>query len=93
MEVYNHNLATKDEDNLYLKFKFNQYAEQAWSQKGEPIQGMKVLSEKNCVKFAQDVLAKWKKLTKEENDSYIEQNFKEIFSKQHVDKKLGMNFT
>ena len=40
-----------------------------------------MLSKKGAVKFSREVLKSWKKLTTEENESWINQNFDEIWGK------------
>ena len=50
---------------------FNKFAEQAWDEKGNPIQGKLLLSKKGARKYATEVLAKWDKLDPEETESYI----------------------
>ncbi len=39
----------------------------------------KVLSQKDAKKFSKEILAKWKSLDDEENKSYLEQNFDQIW--------------
>ena len=93
MAVYNHASATDEDNERYLHTLFNKMGEQAWDEKGNKLDGVKVLTPKETKKFAMQVLADWKRLTPEENDSYIEQNFDEIYNRQEFDKKIGMNFS
>ena len=92
MAIYNHDSATDEDNERYLRTLFNRLGEQAWDEKGNKIDGVKVLTPKETKKFAMQVLANWKRLTPEENESYIEQNYEEIYSKQEFDRKVGMNF-
>lgn len=69
--TYTHASNNKDDDDRYLRIMFKKYAEQAWDEKGHQIEGKKALSKKGAQKFATEVLANWKKLTAEENESYI----------------------
>lgn len=62
---------------------FNKFAEQAWDEKGNMIKDQKVLSKKGARKFSHDVLANWKKFSNEENESYLQQNFDEIWNKSN----------
>ena len=39
------------------------------------IKDAKVLSKKGALKFSKEILENWKKLTSEENESYLQQNF------------------
>ena len=71
LAIYNHASASEEDNKKYLKLVFNKFAEQAWDQSGHPIENVKVLTKKNLIRFSEDVLANWKKLTPEENDSYI----------------------
>ena len=45
------------------------------------IKDQKVLSKNSALKFAHAVLGNWKKFSQEENDSYLQQNFEEIWNK------------
>lgn len=45
------------------------------------IKDSKVLSKSGSRKFARTVLANWKKFSNEENDSYLQQNFDDIWNK------------
>ena len=51
---------------------FDKYSEQAWNDKGQQIDGSKVLSQKSAKKFAKAILEKWKNLDQEASQSYIE---------------------
>lgn len=79
--TYNHAQNNQDDDHRYIKVQFGKFAEQAWDEKGNMLKDQKVLSRKGTMKFAHTVLANWKKFTNEENDSYIQQNFDEIWNK------------
>lgn len=84
LAIYNHVGASKEDDDRFLKLTFLRYAEQAWDDKGQPLKDTKVLSKKSAEKFSRDVLSNWKKLTSEENESYLQQNFESIFEKQNM---------
>ena len=71
MAIYNHEAATQEDNARYLKTVFQRNAEQAWDDKGHPIADQKVLTEQETIKFAKEVLTNWKKLTADENESYI----------------------
>ena len=84
MATYNHPVdATTytEDDERYIKMTFQKYAEQAWDDKGNPIPEKKVLSQKSTKKFSKIILAQWKQLDEESNDSYIEQNFDDTWTK------------
>ena len=70
-----------EDDERYIKMIFQKFAEQAWDDKGNPIPDKKVLSQKSTKKFAKIILAQWKQLDDEANDSYIEQNFDDTWNK------------
>jgi hypothetical protein len=75
MATYNHDeTATtyNDEDERYIKMEFLKFAEQAWDNKGNQIPESKVLSSKSTKKFSKEILANWKKLDDESNESYLE---------------------
>ena len=63
---------------------FAKYSEQAWDSKGQMIKDTKVLSKKGALKLSKDILNTWKNLTDEENESYIQQNFEQIWNKIEV---------
>ena len=89
MATYNHvgNDSYNDDDERYIKLIYNKFSEQAWDDNGKPIKDKKVLSKKGTKKFASEILATWKKFSQEETDSYIEQNFDNIwgnYSKKDV---------
>ena len=88
--TYTHASNSKEDDDRYLRIMFKKYAEQAWDEKGHQIEGKKALSKKGAMKFASEVLASWKKLTQEENESYIQQNFDNIWSKFDTSPKKDM---
>ena len=71
MAIYNHDGASEEENDRFLKTIFNRNAEQAWDEKGTKLEGIKVLTKKESIKFAQEILSNWKKLSPEENESYI----------------------
>ena len=48
------------------------------------IKDTKVLSKKGALKLSKDILKTWKNLTDEENESYIQQNFEQIWNKCEV---------
>lgn len=78
---YNHDMQNQEDDKRYLKIQFNKFAEQAWDEKGNMLKNQKALSKHGARKFSHDVLANWKKFSNEENDSYLQQNFDEIWNK------------
>ena len=43
--------------------------------------------------MSRDVLTNWKKLTSDETQSYLDQNFDQIYDKVKVEHGSGMNFT
>ena len=90
--TYSHAGNNKEDDDRYLRIKFKKYAEQAWDEKGNQIKGQISLSKKGAQKFAAEVLQNWKGLTKEENESYIAQNFENIWSNNvsSAKKDMGM---
>ena len=92
MTTYTHaNSDTYSEDDeRYLKLVYNKDAEQAWDDSGKPIKDKKVLSKKGAKKFAQEILATWKKMNQEETESYIEQNFDNIWGNYCQQDKGGM---
>jgi len=53
---YNHELQNQEDDNRYLKVKFNKLAEQAWDVKGNMIKDQKSLSKIGAKKYAHDIL-------------------------------------
>ena len=59
---------------------YSKFAEQAWNDKGKKIEGKYVLGKKSARNFAKEVLANWKGLTPEENESYLAQNFDTIWA-------------
>ena len=69
--MYSHDNNNKEDDQRFLQTIFKRYSEQAWDKTGKPVGDTKVLSKKNAMKFSKDVLANWKKLSEEENESYI----------------------
>ena len=71
MSIYSHDNNNPEDDKRYLQMLFNKYSEQAWDEKGQKIENLKVLSKKGATKMSRDVLASWNKLNKEEIDSYI----------------------
>lgn len=81
MLTYTHSSNNKDDDERYLRILFKKYAEQAWDEKGHQIEGKKALSKKGAKKFATEILSSWQKLSAEENESYIQQNFDQTWSK------------
>ena len=83
MLAYNHDTQNQEDDKRYIKVQFNKCAEQAWDEKGNMIKDQKVLSKKGAKKFSHIVLANWKKFNDEENDSYLQQNFDEIWNKSN----------
>ena len=71
--VYEYKEGNQEENKKYLNIKFNQYSEQAWDDKGNKIEDLKVLSKKGAAKMSKDVLTSWKKdLDEEAVDSYIQ---------------------
>ena len=54
------------------------------------IKDQKALSKRGAKKFSHDVLSNWKKFSNEENESYLQQNFEEIWNKSI---KTGANET
>ena len=71
MATYNHDINNNEEDSRYTKIVFNKYSEQAWGNDGNPIADSKVLSKRGARKFSKEILQNWKKLTAEENESWI----------------------
>lgn len=69
--TYNHDQNIQDEDNRFVEVVYKKFAEQAWDTNGKPIPNLKVLSQTGAKKFSKEVLANWKKLSQEENDSWI----------------------
>ena len=86
--AYSHAAGSKEEDNRYLKIMFTKYSEQSWDEKGNPIAGQFVLSKQGARKFASEVLAKWLNLNSEEDESYLQQNFDNIWA-QNNGKDVG----
>ena len=92
MATYNHVSSSDtytDDDERYIRLVFNKSSEQAWDDSGKPIKDKKVLSKKGAKKFAHEILATWKKFSQEETDSYIEQNFDNIWGNYCKEDKGG----
>lgn len=71
MMTYTHDANVADDDKRFVSLVFKKNAEQAWDDQGKPIKDKKVLSKRGATKFSKEILGKWKKLSDEENESYI----------------------
>uniref|UniRef100_A0A7S3CKD3 Uncharacterized protein n=1 Tax=Strombidium rassoulzadegani TaxID=1082188 RepID=A0A7S3CKD3_9SPIT len=77
--------ADQADDEKYISYEFSKFSEQGWSDDGQPL-GKQVLSKKKALKFAQDVVKKWKGFDLSEQDPKGLQKKLDSFLKGRFDK-------